>query len=31
MNKLLKETKHWYTENSKTLIKEIKIEDTNRW
>jgi len=27
---LLKETKEWYTENYKTLIKEIK-DDVNRW
>ena len=27
---LLKETKEWYTENYKTLMKEIK-DDINRW
>ena len=30
MNKLTKETKELYTENYKTLMKEIK-DDINRW
>ena len=29
-NKLNKMAKDWYTENCKTLLKEIK-EDTNKW